>query len=98
MKEKLKNDHVTFVVDASLLLSFVSDAAVIEKDKAMTADKQLDGAAAVLFKTDSMSHKEYTPIKDLAERKGVPVGYISDVTSLSLVGRSVYEELKRLNV
>ena len=74
------------------------DAAVIEKDKAMTADKQLDGAAAVLFKTDSMSHKEYTPIKDLAERKGVPVGYISDVTSLSLVGRSVYEELKRLNV
>lgn len=74
------------------------DAAVIEKDKAMTADKQLDGAAAVLFKTDSMSHKEYTPIKDLAGRKGVPVGYIGDVTSLGLVEKSVYEELKKLNI
>lgn len=74
------------------------DAAVIEKDKAMTADKQLDGAAAVLFKTDSMSHKEYTPIKDLAGRKGVPVGYIGDVTSLGLIEKSVYEELKKLNI
>lgn len=74
------------------------DAAVIEKDKAMTADKQLDGAAAVLFKTDSMSHKEYTPIKDLAGRKGIPVGYIGDVTSLGLVEKSVYEELKKLNI
>ena len=74
------------------------EAAVIEKDKAMTADKQLDGAAAVLFKTDSMGHKEYTPIKDLAGRKNVPVGYIKDVTSLSLVEQSVYEELKKLNI
>lgn len=74
------------------------EAAVVEKDKAMTADRQLDGAAAVLFKTDSMGHKEYTPIKDLAGRKGVPVGYIRDVTSLSLVEQSVYEELKKLNI
>lgn len=74
------------------------DAAVVEKDKAMTADKQLDGAAAVLFKTDSMGHKEYTPIKDLAGRKNVPVGYIKDVTSLNLVEQSVYEELKKLNI
>lgn len=74
------------------------DAAVIEKDKAMTADKQLDGATAVLFKTDSMGHKEYTPIKDLAGRKGVPVGYICDVTSMNLVEKSVYEELKQLSI
>jgi len=74
------------------------DAAVIEKDKAMTADKQLDGATAVLFKTDSMGHKEYTPIKDLAGRKGVPVGYIGDVTSMNLVEKSVYEELKQLSI
>ena len=74
------------------------NAAVVEKDKAMTADRQLDGAAAVLFKTDSMGHKEYTPIKDLAGRKGVPVGYIRDVTSLNLVEQSVYEELKKLNI
>lgn len=74
------------------------EAAVVEKDKAMTADRQLDGAAAVLFKTDSMGHKEYTPIKDLAGRKGVPVGYIRDVTSLNLVEQSVYEELKKLNI
>lgn len=74
------------------------EAAVVEKDKAMTTDKQLDGAAAILFKTDSMGHKEYTPIKDLAGRKGVPVGYIRDVTSLSLVEQSVYEELKKLNI
>ena len=45
-----------------------------------------------------MSHKEYTPIKDLAGRKGVPVGYIGDVTSLGLVEKSVYEELKKLNI
>lgn len=74
------------------------NAAVVEKDKAMTADRQLDGAAAVLFKTDSMGHKEYTPIKDLAGRKGVPVGYIRDVTSLNFVEQSVYEELKKLNI
>lgn len=74
------------------------DAAVIEKDKAITADKQLDGATAVLFKTDSMGHKEYTPIKDLAGRKGVPVGYICDVTSMNLVEKSVYEELKQLSI
>lgn len=74
------------------------DAVVIEKDKAMTADRQLDSAAAVLFKTDSMGHKEYTPIKDLAGRRGVPVGYIDDVTSMNLVEKSVYEELKQLNI
>ena len=39
-------------------------------------------ADGILFKTDSMSHKEYTPVKGLAERRGIPCGYIGDVPNM----------------
>lgn len=74
------------------------DATVISHDKAILANQPLDNADAVLFKTDSMGHKEYNPIKDLADRRNIPVGYIGDFTSLSLVEQSVYETLSSISV
>ena len=74
------------------------DAVVIPHDKAVLANQPLEAADAVLFKTDSMGHKEYNPIKDLAARRNIPIGYIGDFTSLTLVEKSVYEELTKLGL
>ena len=74
------------------------DATVISHNKAILANQPLENADAVLFKTDSMGHKEYNPIKDLADRRNIPVGYIGDFTSLSLVEQSVYETLSSISV
>ena len=74
------------------------DAVVIPHDKAVLANQPLEAADAVLFKTDSVGHKEYNPIKDLAARRNIPIGYIGDFTSLTLVEKSVYKELTKLGL
>ena len=74
------------------------DAVVIPHDKAALANQPLEAADAVLFKTDSVGHKEYNPIKDLAARRNIPIGYIGDFTSLTLVEKSVYKELTKLGL
>lgn len=98
----LENKKVVFIGgNPNIMGKFAQkypNAAVVERDKSMTADKQLEGACAVLFKTDYMGHKEYTPIKDLANRRNIPVGYIGDFTALNLVEKSVYEELSKLKL
>ena len=58
------------------------NAIVIPQNRVPTAEQQLMAADGILFKTDSMSHKEYTPVKGLAERRGIPCGYIGDVTNM----------------
>lgn len=96
------NKKIVFIGGHQNIMSKFSqkypDAVVIPHDKAVLANQPLEAADAVLFKTDSMGHKEYNPIKDLADRRNIPIGYIGDFTSLTLVEKSVYEELTKLGL
>ena len=54
-------------------------------------------ADALLFKTDSMGHKEYTPVKAIAERNNIPVAYVGNFANVELMEQDVYQQLEKLH-
>lgn len=74
------------------------DAVVLPRDSATISETLVARSDAVLFKTDSLSHKEYNQAKAIAERNGVPVGYIGNYANLGKMEADVYKELSRLGL
>lgn len=69
-------------------------AIIIPKNRIATADQQIVNADVILMKTDSMSHKEYYKFKQIAVRKGIPLGYIENRANVQLMEQDVYETLE----
>lgn len=72
------------------------DAVVIPQNRIPTAEQQIVSADAILFKTDSMAHKDYTPVKALAEKRRIPYGYIGDITNLALLEQDIAVKLAKI--
>ena len=71
-------------------------AVVIPKERVANADSLIENADAVLFKPDSIGHKEVYKTKSIISRKQIPFSYIGDIANLKLLEKNVYEELKKL--
>lgn len=71
-------------------------AVVIPKERVTNADSLIENADAVLFKPDSIGHKEVYKTKSIISRKQIPFSYIGDIANLKLLEKNVYEELKKL--
>lgn len=69
------------------------DAIIVEKNKAGTCDQTIRGCDIVLFKSDSISHLLYNKCKSIAQKSGIPFGYIANVASPERMEKSVYEAL-----
>lgn len=70
------------------------EAIIIPRNRISTADQLIENADVVLMKTDSMSHKEYYKFKQIAVRKGIPVGYIENRANVGLMEQDVFETLE----
>ena len=73
-------------------------AIVIPQNRVPFAEQQIVQADALLFKPDSMGHKEYTPVKALAQKNNIPVGYVNNVANVGLMEESVYKALAHLGI
>ena len=72
------------------------DAIAIPQNRVPFAEQQIVQADALLFKTDSMGHKEYTPVKAIAERNNIPVAYVGNFANVELMEQDVYQQLEKL--
>ena len=70
------------------------EAIIVPRNRVATADQQIESADVVLMKTDSMSHKEYYKFKQIANKKGIPFGYVENRANVELMEQDVFETLE----
>lgn len=68
-------------------------ARVVPKSRIGTSDSVIEAADVVLFKTDSMAHKDYFKVKQIAVRRGIPYDYLDDIANINRFEQNVYETL-----
>lgn len=93
----LKNHKVVFVGGNENIMSKFSQsypqAVVIPKSRIASSDSLIETADIILFKTDSMGHKDYYKVKQIAIRKKIPYDYLGDIANLQRFVQNVYETL-----
>lgn len=100
LTEILSKHKVVFVGgNINIMQKFAAtypDATVIPKERVANADSLIENADAVLFKTDSIGHKEFYKAKGILSRKQIPFSYLGDITNIRLLEKNIYEELKKI--
>lgn len=69
------------------------NACVVPKSRIGTSDALIETADVVLFKTDSMAHKDYYKVKRIAVKKNIPYDYLDDIANLQRFEQDVYVTL-----
>lgn len=72
------------------------EAIVIPQDRVPFAEQKIVHGDALLFKTDYMGHKEYNPVRDIADRNNIPVGYMGNFANMELLEQDVYRQLQKI--
>lgn len=73
-----------------------SNGIYIGREKEGSCDQTIRGSDVVLFKFESCGHSLYDKCKSIAQRAGIPYGYIDDVASVNLLERDIYCKLTQL--
>lgn len=68
-------------------------ARVVPKSRIGASDSIIETADVVLFKTDSMAHKDYYKVKRIAVRKSIPYDYLDDIANIQRFEQDVYDTL-----